>query len=144
MQAAIIHQWGNASQFEVTEVPQPIVGNGEVLVKISFAALNPIDYKMRNGRFKWFMSRKFPKILGLEASGHVEALGNGVDGLQVGDPVFIHPSKQFRLGCYAQYNTIPSMQIKCFGCPQVLISFKVRHSRLRLLPRCRYCAIMEK
>lgn len=111
MQAAIIHQWGNASQLEVTEVPQPIVGHGEVLVKISFAALNPIDYKMRNGRFKWFMNHKFPKILGLEASGHIEALGNGVDGLHVGDPVFIHPSKKFRLGCYAQYNTVLASQV---------------------------------
>lgn len=103
MKAIAIDRWGGPDVLMLRDVPRPVAGIGEVLVQVHYAALNPIDFKIRNGRFRWFMSRRFPKIPGLEASGVVVATGGGVTDISVGSRVFIQTSRRFRMGCYAEF-----------------------------------------
>jgi 2-desacetyl-2-hydroxyethyl bacteriochlorophyllide A dehydrogenase len=110
MRAAILRQWGDASQLSIVEVPIPVPGPGEVRVNIHYAALNPVDYKMRNGRFRWFMHRRFPKILGVEAAGTVVECGPDVTALRPGDRVYIYTAAGFRLGCYAEFNVVKATE----------------------------------
>lgn len=65
------------------EVPQP--GPGEIAIEVKAAGVNPADAKMRSGRFG--RKRKLPSPMGLEASGVVTAVGEGVEGFAVGDEV---------------------------------------------------------
>jgi NADPH:quinone reductase-like Zn-dependent oxidoreductase len=63
-------------------------GTGEVAVKVKFAAVNPIDWKVRNGYLKMVTGRKFPRAMGSDFSGTVTAIGAVVTRFKVGDPVF--------------------------------------------------------
>ena len=63
-------------------------GTGEVAVKVKFAAINPIDWKVRNGYLKIVTGKKFPRAMGSDFSGIVTATGASVTRFKVGDPVF--------------------------------------------------------
>src|SRR5690348_6642189 len=61
---------------------------GEVAVKIKFAAINPIDWKIRRGHMKMMTGRAFPRALGMDFAGTVLSVGPGVTRLKPGDDVF--------------------------------------------------------
>ncbi|MHA6894408.1 NAD(P)-dependent alcohol dehydrogenase [Ralstonia pseudosolanacearum] len=61
---------------------------GEVAVRVEFAAINPIDWKLRNGQMKIVTGRRFPRGMGMDFSGTVMAFGKGVTRFRIGDPVF--------------------------------------------------------
>jgi NADPH2:quinone reductase len=64
-------------------------GSGEVLIRVDVAGVNPLDYLLRAGLVPGLDGgRPFPRVLGMEAAGTVLALGENVDGLEVGDAVF--------------------------------------------------------
>lgn len=63
-------------------------GQGEVAVEVGFAAINPIDWKLRSGQMKIVTGRRFPRAMGMDLSGTVIAVGPGVTRFAVGDPVF--------------------------------------------------------
>jgi NADPH:quinone reductase-like Zn-dependent oxidoreductase len=65
-----------------------VAAAGEVLVKTIAVSINPIDWKLRRGDLKEMMPLEFPTILGRDLSGEVVALGEGVEGLKVGERVF--------------------------------------------------------
>jgi len=67
------------------EVPQPM--RGQVRVGVKAAAINPLDWKQRQGAMKLFMSRRFPKGMGSDFSGIVDAIGEDVSEFKVGDEV---------------------------------------------------------
>lgn len=73
-------------QVEVFELPAP--GKGEVTVRVKFAAINPIDWKLRSGEMKIVTGRAFPRAMGMDFSGIVTAIGPGVTRLKMGDAVF--------------------------------------------------------
>lgn len=68
------------------ELPQP--GKGEVAVHVKFAAINPIDWKLRNGQMKIVTGRTFPRAMGMDFSGTITSVGPGVTRLRLGDEVF--------------------------------------------------------
>lgn len=68
------------------ELPRP--GAGEVAVRVKFAAINPIDWKLRNGQMKIVTGRAFPRAMGMDLSGTVISVGPGVTRFQTGDAVF--------------------------------------------------------
>jgi NADPH:quinone reductase-like Zn-dependent oxidoreductase len=72
----------------VTEVPDPIVQAGEVLVRVTAASLNPYDAFVASGAARRSMTYELPAVLGGDHAGTVEALGDGVEGFAVGDRVF--------------------------------------------------------
>ncbi|MCE3606600.1 alcohol dehydrogenase catalytic domain-containing protein [Massilia sp. P8910] len=65
-----------------------IPGKGQVAVQVRFAALNPIDWKLRNGQMKIVTGKRFPRAMGMDFSGTVIAVGPGVTRFQAGDAVF--------------------------------------------------------
>ena len=73
-------------QVEVFELPAP--GKGEVAARIKFAAINPIDWKLRGGEMKIVTGRAFPRAMGMDLSGIVTAVGLGVTRFKVSDAVF--------------------------------------------------------
>ncbi|MEB2233391.1 NAD(P)-dependent alcohol dehydrogenase [Xanthomonas campestris pv. campestris] len=61
---------------------------GQVAVKVKYAAINPVDWKMRNGVMKIVTGRQFPRAMGMDLSGVVLAVGEGVTRFKPGDAVF--------------------------------------------------------
>jgi NADPH:quinone reductase-like Zn-dependent oxidoreductase len=83
MKAVLLHGYGGVDQLVYEEVPIPVAGAGEVLVKLSSASINPIDYKIRRGDMKEIIPIQLPAILGYDLAGQVVALGEGVTGVEV-------------------------------------------------------------
>lgn len=87
MKAIRIHEDGGPEVLRYEDVPDPVAGPGEVLVRLRAASLNHLDVWVRKG----LPSVPKPRILGADGAGVVEALGDGVDGLEVGQRVVINP-----------------------------------------------------
>ena len=87
------------------EMPDPEVGENDVLVQIHAAGVNPIDSKIRNGDFKLILPHRFPLILGNEAAGVVVRVGSRVRGFKPGDEVYARPRKG-RIGTFAEFIAI--------------------------------------
>ena len=107
IQAARLSGYGGPEKFSIDTVPEPIAGPGEVLVKVAGAAINPVDAKLRKGELSLFMPLEFPAQLGGDVSGTVEAVGEGVTALKVGDRVagMINPMRD---GAYAEKIVAPA------------------------------------
>ena len=87
MKAVRIHADGGPEVLVLEDVPDPVAGEGEVLVRIRASALNHLDVWIRKG----LPSVPKPRILGADGAGVVEALGPGVNGFEPGRPVVINP-----------------------------------------------------
>jgi NADPH:quinone reductase-like Zn-dependent oxidoreductase len=87
MLAARIHEDGGPEVVRVEEAPDPVAGPGEVLVRLRAASLNHLDAWVRKG----LPSVPKPRILGADGAGVVEALGEGITGLSVGDRIVLNP-----------------------------------------------------
>lgn len=107
MKAAIIDAYGSPDVLQVTSVPRPTVGAGELLIRVHCAGINPVDCKTRAGGGVAGRLSGFPLILGWDVSGVVEALGPGAHGVNVGDEVFGMVRFPQAGGAYAQYLTTP-------------------------------------
>src|SRR6202167_4484224 len=83
MKAVLLHGYGGVDQLVYEEVPIPIAGAGEVLVKLFGASINPMNYKIRRGEMKDIIPLQLPYILGYDLAGQVVALGEGVTGVKV-------------------------------------------------------------
>jgi NADPH2:quinone reductase len=83
MRAIRIHEHGGPDVLQVDEIPIPSIPEGYVLVKTSAIGINFKDIYHRRGQLKV----DFPFIPGIEASGTVESLGDGIDRLETGDRV---------------------------------------------------------
>jgi NADPH:quinone reductase-like Zn-dependent oxidoreductase len=67
-----------------TELPDPAPGAGQVRVRIAWASINPLDWKLVEGQFRWFAKSRPPCGIGAEFSGVVDALGPGVTAPAIG------------------------------------------------------------
>ena len=76
MRAVRIERYGSEEVLELVEVEKPKPAENELLVKVQAAAVNPVDWKIRDGLGKLF-GLKLPLILGCEVAGTVEAVGSG-------------------------------------------------------------------
>lgn len=88
MKAIVVHQYGGSEVLKWEEYPDPIPGQGEVLIKVAAASVNPIDYKRRAGLTKDWYPIKFPGLIGVDVAGTVIKIGTGVEGFNIGDKVF--------------------------------------------------------
>jgi NADPH:quinone reductase-like Zn-dependent oxidoreductase len=87
MRALVYDGYGSSDRLVLREVPDPLPGRGEVLVRVRAAALNPKDVFTLRGRFRLLSGSRFPKTLGLDLAGEVLAAGRG-SALRPGDRVF--------------------------------------------------------
>ena len=88
MKAVVVHQYGGPEVLKFEEYPDPVPGQGEVLVRVAATSVNPIDYKRRAGLTKDFYPIQFPGLIGVDIAGTVVKTGPGVGGFSVGDQVF--------------------------------------------------------
>ncbi len=88
MKAIVVHQYGGPEVLKYEDYPDPVAGEGEVLVRVAAASVNPIDYKRRAGLTKDFYPIQFPGLIGVDLAGTVVGLGRGAEGFAVGDRVF--------------------------------------------------------
>lgn len=90
MKAAIYKEFGGADKIEVTLVDVPEVKEGEVLVWIKAAGVNPVDAFVREGYLKDFLPYKFPIIPGWDVAGVIEERGFSARRFEVGDAVYAY------------------------------------------------------
>ncbi|MEU7890281.1 NADP-dependent oxidoreductase [Microbispora bryophytorum] len=81
------HQYGGPEVMRLEAFEPAPLGAGEVLVRVRAAAVNPMDFGIRAGRMKHVTGRRFPRAMGYDFAGVVEAVGDGVTRLHVGDEV---------------------------------------------------------
>ncbi len=87
MKAIRYHEFGNTTVLLQEEVERPVPGAGEVLVKVAATSFNPVDDHFRLGVLAQMVPVEMPVTPGLDVAGVIAELGEGVDGLTVGDPV---------------------------------------------------------
>jgi NADPH:quinone reductase-like Zn-dependent oxidoreductase len=106
MRAARVHAAGGPEALRVEQVPTPVPAPGEVLVRVHYASINPIDWKLQKaGRLP------MPAIPGADFAGQVIGLGSGVTDFKCGDLVAGVMNQRERAGSYAEYLTVPVSEI---------------------------------
>ncbi len=87
-QAAYYTEFGGIDKLQVGPLDLPEVGEGEVLLRVKAAGLNPIDYVAREGHFQFAVPNAFPSVPGMDVAGIVEQRGPGISRFAVGDEVY--------------------------------------------------------
>ncbi|MCP5163885.1 MAG: NADP-dependent oxidoreductase [Pseudomonadales bacterium] len=104
MHAIIINETGGPEVLRYGEIETPEPGPGELRVRVAYAGVNPADWKNRQGMLAMYRPYVFPYIIGFDAAGVVDKLGEGVTGFAVGDRVFTPTNHgQGGQGSYAEY-----------------------------------------
>src|ERR1700755_1656969 len=88
MKAIVLHEYGGAANLKYEDCDDPQAGDGRVLIRVTAAGINPIDWKLRSGAMKAFMPLDLPAILGYDYSGVVRSVGKGIKDFAEGDRVF--------------------------------------------------------
>jgi NADPH:quinone reductase-like Zn-dependent oxidoreductase len=88
MKAIRVYEYGNPDVLQLEELADPVAGEGEVLIEVAGAGVNPIDWKVLSGAMKAFIPLPLPFTPGVEVSGKVIATGPGVTQFKRGDEVF--------------------------------------------------------
>lgn len=100
MKACRVHRFGPPEVIAFDDVPVPAPAVGEVLVRVAAAGVGPWDGWIRAG--KSVLPQPLPLTLGSDLAGVVDAIGPGVTGMAVGDPVFGVANPRFT-NAYAEY-----------------------------------------
>jgi NADPH2:quinone reductase len=105
MKAAYILQTGPAESIVYGDLPRPVPGPNQVLVKVAAAALNPVDTYIRAGAIQ--MPLPFPFVVGCDLAGTVEAVGPGAARFRPGDRVWgSNQGLLGRQGTFAEYAAV--------------------------------------
>jgi alcohol dehydrogenase len=91
MKSAQISRYGSSDVIEINQnAPEPTLSSGKVLVSIKAAGVNPVDWKIREGAFQQMISLQFPSTLGIDFSGVIKQVGEGVSSsdFKQGDEVY--------------------------------------------------------
>ena len=105
MKAFILERYGKKSSVRLADMPEPELGDDEVLVKVHAAGVNLLDAKIKNGEFKLILPYRLPLILGHDVAGVVLKVGPRVRLFKPGDEVYSRPD-DFRIGAYAEFIAI--------------------------------------
>lgn len=100
MLAAVIDSY--KKPVKLRELPLPVIGKRDVLVKVAAASINPVDLKTSEGKVKMLLKYQFPLQLGSDFAGVVAAVGPQVADFKVGDKVYGRVQKN-RIGTWAEY-----------------------------------------
>ncbi|MGE5517417.1 MAG: NADP-dependent oxidoreductase [Bacteroidota bacterium] len=110
MKAVRIHSWGGPEVMRVEDAPLPVLADDDVLVRVVAAAVNPVDWKIRQGYLKDMLPHKLPLTLGWDVSGVVAAVGAKVTAFKIGDEVYSRPDIS-RDGAYAEYIAVRESEL---------------------------------
>jgi NADPH:quinone reductase-like Zn-dependent oxidoreductase len=108
MRAIAVSEWGGRDKLQLLELEPPPVAPDGVLVRVRAASVNPVDYKVREGKLAGAFPHHFPVILGWDAAGVVEQVGPAVTWFKPGDPVYGYCRRhELEYGTYAEFTTVP-------------------------------------
>jgi NADPH:quinone reductase-like Zn-dependent oxidoreductase len=113
MKAVVILKYGSPARLEYTDVARPTPGDGELLVRVHAAGVNPIDDKVRAGLLSEFMHYSMPLIVGWDVAGVVESTGKNVTRFKSGDAIFAYMNLKLP-GAYAEYAIVRESE----ACPK--------------------------
>jgi len=100
MKAVRVHTPGGPDALKYEDVPDPVAGSGQAVVKLGASGVNYIDVYFRTGQYK----AALPLTVGLEGAGTVSAVGSGVTDVKVGDRV----AWTGVAGSYAELTAVPA------------------------------------
>jgi NADPH:quinone reductase-like Zn-dependent oxidoreductase len=100
--AYVFMEYGGPDKERFAEIPRPVPTEGELLISVKAAGVNPVDWKIREGLLAGSLSLQLPAVLGREAAGVVEEIGRDVSGFEIGDSVL----GAARSGGYAESSLI--------------------------------------
>lgn len=116
MKAFVCRAYGGPEVVELADVPEPVPGAGEVLVRIHATTVTAGDWRVRTlcmpagfgpvARLALGFRRPRRPVLGTELAGTIAAVGAGVSQFRRGDAVFAFPGTQ--MGCHAEYRVLPA------------------------------------
>lgn len=101
MKAFIVDRYGKKEVGRLGEMPEPRVGETDVLIQVHAAGVNLLDVKIRSGEFKSILPYALPMVLGNDVAGVVMAVGQRVTSFKPGDEVYARPEQQ-RIGSFAE------------------------------------------
>ncbi|MEV0842477.1 NADP-dependent oxidoreductase [Actinocatenispora sera] len=107
MKAVEFGRFGGPDVLEIAEIPEPHPAPGQVRIVVRAAGVNASDWKQRQG----LMDQELPQLLGHEAAGIVDELGDGVTGVALGDRVFgfsATSGAQAELAVLSHYAPVPA------------------------------------
>jgi NADPH:quinone reductase-like Zn-dependent oxidoreductase len=87
MKAVRFHEYGDANVLRYEDAEQPVPGAGQVRIRVAATSFNPVDDGIRGGYLRGPFPVTLPHIPGIDVAGTVDALGEGVQNLAVGDAV---------------------------------------------------------
>ena len=110
MKAVFIEKYDGPEVLIYGDLPKPVVGDSELLIKVFATSVNPVDWKLRKGMLRFLPGQKLPKILGGDISGIVEEAGKDVEEFKTGYEIYglISAAKG---GGYAEYAMAKPHQI---------------------------------
>lgn len=112
MKAAQINEYGGKEVLKtVPDAPKPVAGAGQVLIEVHAAAVNPFDWKVREGYMKEMAPLRFPATLGGDFAGVVAEIGEGVNGLNVGDEVYGQANALSGQGSFAEFTPVKAESV---------------------------------
>lgn len=112
MKAAQINSYGGQDVMQtVDDAPQPKADVGQVLVEVYAAAVNPFDWKVREGYMKEFIPLKFPAILGGDVAGTVAEIGEEVSDFTIGQAVYGMANSAGGQGSFAEFTPVNAQQL---------------------------------
>jgi NADPH:quinone reductase-like Zn-dependent oxidoreductase len=108
MRAAVIHEFGGPEKIRTETLPIPDVQEGEVLVQIKAAGVNPVDTAVREGYLKDHIPHQLPLVLGWDVAGTVADIGFSARRFELGEGVYGYARRPLvRYGTYSEYIVIP-------------------------------------
>lgn len=110
MKAVVYDEYGSPDNLELREIPDPVCGPGECLVRVRAAAVNPADWRVLEGKWKWITGRRFPRKIGIDFAGTVVRAGERAGRFNPGDAV-IGSVSYLKNGTFAEYVAAPEAGI---------------------------------
>lgn len=112
MKAIAIDRFGGVEQLKIHHFPIPAPSDNEVQIQVIDAAVNPVDWKIREGKLSGRLPHEFPLILGWDAAGIISAVGKDVKNFKIGDEVFAYCRKPIvKWGTYAEYVCVEAQNV---------------------------------
>jgi NADPH:quinone reductase-like Zn-dependent oxidoreductase len=112
MKAIVIKEYGNRSKLIYADIEKPNVCEGEVLIRIKAAGVNPVDFKIREGLLRGRMHSVFPITMGWDLSGIVVDTGYSARRFKPADEVFAYARRmEIHHGTYAEYISLPESYV---------------------------------
>ncbi|BAV46936.1 NADPH:quinone oxidoreductase [Mesorhizobium sp. 113-1-2] len=102
MKAFVVDKYSKKGILRLAEMPEPELGDSDVLVEIHAAGVNLLDSKVKTGEFKLILPYRRPFILGHDVAGKVMRVGSKVRKFKPGDDVYARP-RDGRIGAFAEF-----------------------------------------